>query len=357
MKKTVQNQKSKTSQPLTKIKRRINSGFYGILTGILFILIGILWNKVVEILIEIQGFGLGEIVNQLPKVGIAVIVFGIVWIVINLVKLFLGQLVYQEKVPKKKDTAVDLQQISQEVSQFEKKHIKGIVFDLDGTLLDTIEDLADAGNQALVNYQLPTQTVEVFRQSVGNGVFNLMRKVAPSDLSDEEITLLYQEMNKQYGLVYANKTKAYEGVYEMISDLNRRGYLLAVVSNKKDEFTKALVKMHFPDIPFVDVVGETTDMPRKPNPQVMEYIAGLMMLDKSELVMVGDSEVDVETAVNSGCLSISVDWGFRPVSVLKETWTDYIVSMPSELVLIMDEVNRRDEFDIYSKNQKEKENQ
>lgn len=329
-----------------KVKKRLNKGVYGVLTGILFVVIGIIWLFPIQLLIDIQGFGLGSIVNVLPYVGYLCIIFGIFWFVINALKLSRGQLTVVDKTPKKN---VDVSAVVNETSSFEKKHIKGIVFDLDGTLLDTLEDLADAGNTVLKNHQFPVKSLVDYKNGLGNGLKRLMESLVPTGLSNEEIGAITLEMIDVYEQNYNHKTQSYPGVLGMLNDLNRRGYLLAVVSNKKDKFAKALIKEHFPEIPFVEVIGEHPDIPKKPDPTSLQYIASLMMLDPSELVMIGDSEVDVSTANNVGCLSISVDWGFRSIDLLRKTNTDYIISYPSELVLMMDEINRKDEFEIKSK--------
>lgn len=329
----------------TKIKRRLNPAVYSMLTGVIFIVVGYMWLKVVDILIDIDGFGLGDIIHILPYAGYATIALGAILIFVNLIRMVISKPVVKEQVSiqtKKKN--VDPRLIH-ETSKFEKKYIKGLVFDLDGTLLNTIEDLADAGNSVLNQMGFKTASLDVYQAGLGNGLRNLMKSVLPPETSEDIIDLAHQEMLKTYNQNYMNKTKPYEGVEEMLEQLFKRGYLLSVVSNKKDEFTQALVKKHFPNVLFVDVIGERSDFPRKPDPALPRLISDKMMLPVTQLAMIGDSEVDIQTAHNANMFSFAVTWGYRNQEELQLLEPDVIIEIPSELVMQLDMINTKEIID------------
>lgn len=326
-----------TKTQTTKVKRRLNPAIYSMLTGGLFIGIGFLWIKVIDVLIDIDGFGLGDIIYSLPIAGYATIILGVVLIFISLILLVITKPVVKETVIVKKK-AQDLSQIK-EKSKFEKKYVKGLIFDLDGTLLDTIDDLVDSGNHVLATLGYPLQDKTLFRNSLGIGLRNLMKGVLPADVSEEEIDQAYEGMIATYNQNYMNKTKPFQGIHEMLQQLSKRGYLLAVVSNKKDEFTKNLVKQNFPDILFVDVLGEHADYPRKPDPHLARVISDKMMLPVNQIAVIGDSEIDIQWAKNSNMFSFAVTWGYRSEAILQNQFPNELVHSPQEVVMALDILN------------------
>lgn len=343
-----------STQQKTKVKRRLNPAVYSLLTGILFIVIGYMWLKVVDILIDIDGFGLGSIIHLLPYAGYATIGLGIVLIFINLIRMVISKPVVKETVTVKKKN-VDPNLI-QETSKFEKKLIRGLIFDLDGTLLNTLEDLATSGNTVLSALGYKTANLETYRLGLGRGLRNLMAAVLPPDSNDEQIDEAYKGMVDYYGQNYNVKTRPYEGIVDMLTQLNKRGYLMAVISNKKDEFTKELVKLHFPNIIFVDAIGDHPDTPRKPDPALVQLISSKMMLPTSSIAMIGDSEVDIQTAKNTSMISIAVGWGYRSIKELRRAKPDLIVLTPSELVMELDVINQKDVLEsqgVYEENELE----
>ena len=321
----------------TTTRKRLNPAVYSLLTGVVFIIIGFLWNQVVDILIDIEGFGLGDIIYLLPYAGYAVIGLGVLLIFVNIIRMVITKPVVKEVVPVKKKV-VNPEEIK-ETSKFEKKFVKGLIFDLDGTLLHTLDDLADAGNNVLATLGYPIQDAELFRISLGNGLRNLMKNVLPPEVSEEEVDKAYQGMVQMYAQNYMNKTKAYPGIQEMIEQLAKRGYLMAVVSNKKDEFTKELVKVNFPDVLFVDVIGDQVGVQRKPDPSLARVVSDKMMLPTNQIAMIGDSEVDIMWAKNANMYSFAVTWGYRTEEELKPVHPNVFVTSPQEVVMKLDMIN------------------
>ena len=202
----------------------------------------------------------------------------------------------------------------------------GILWDLDGTLLDTLEDLADAVNFALGEFGYPTRSVEEVRCFVGNGARRLIELSLPGREDDpdvDEALAYYQQYYKAHSRV---KTKPYPGVFEALTAI-RAKYPVAIVSNKPDAATKALCKEYFGD---VYARGESSDCPRKPAPDMLHRAMDAIGVDSC--IYVGDSEVDVLTAQNAGAKCLSVLWGFRDQELLKQAGGTNFCSEPSKLL-------------------------
>ena len=209
---------------------------------------------------------------------------------------------------------------------------KLIIFDLDGTLLDTIEDLANSVNQALKAFNFPVHPVEAYRFFVGNGVNKLLERALPEDKRNADfISMVKHEFIKHY-LVHAEEfTKPYPGIAELITRLAAEGYQLAVASNKVHDATVQLVKRYFPAVQFAAVFGQRDGFPAKPNPGILEEIISIAGVDKSEVLYVGDSGVDVATAINAKVTFTGVLWGFRPQKELEELGAVSFVESAEEL--------------------------
>ena len=210
--------------------------------------------------------------------------------------------------------------------------IKGMIFDLDGTTLNTLGDLHESFNKALKEYGLPLKTIDEIRMGVGSGMKVLVERCTPEDLSEETKTELGKRYWQIYSENYANTTAPYEGMKELMNELQNRGIALAVNSNKGDDIVKQLMMKCYPEISFVEVLGERAGVARKPDPQGPELIIEKMGLTKEEVVYVGDSDVDIKTAKNTGVRSIGCLWGFRDEKVLREAGADVLVSKPSEIL-------------------------
>ena len=208
---------------------------------------------------------------------------------------------------------------------------KCAIFDLDGTLLNTLEDLADAVNVALSHADCPTRTLEEVRNFVGNGVELLMRRATPDDGGNRDFSAVLTDFKTHYSKHCEDKTKPYEGVLEGLEKLQDGNVKCAIVSNKFDGAVKKLAQKYFGQCIQV-AVGESERIHKKPEPDMVFEVVKELHVDCSECVYIGDSDVDIQTAKNSGMDVISVDWGFRDSQFLKEHGAKNIVHSMDELV-------------------------
>lgn len=211
--------------------------------------------------------------------------------------------------------------------------IRAMIFDLDGTLLDTLEDLANACNYALKVCGFKTHDTYEYISFVGNGRYKLIERIVPKEYKNNEdiINKVLELFDQYYGEHMIDMTKPYEGIYKMLEELNKKDIKLAVVSNKPHEFAKDVVKKYFEDT-FEITYGQRLNHPIKPDPKTVFEVMELLKVDKSECIYVGDSDVDVHTAKNAGIKSVGVAWGFRGAGELREAGADYIIEKPIELV-------------------------
>lgn len=208
----------------------------------------------------------------------------------------------------------------------------GILFDLDGTLLDTLEDLKDAVNYTMGQFGCPERSLDEVRNFIGTGAANLIRKALPGKESDpplEEALAVYQAY---YAAHAQDRTGPYEGVLQALEQISIR-YPVAIVSNKPDGATKTLCAAHFPGI---FARGESTDCPRKPAPDML-YKA-MEQIGVDTCVYVGDSETDVQTARNTGVPCLSVLWGFRDKTCLQNAGATYFCEKPADLLNMLEAV-------------------
>ena len=209
-----------------------------------------------------------------------------------------------------------------------------VIFDLDGTLLDTLEDLADSDNYIMKQFGHPERTLKEVRCFVGNGIRKLIERSAPKDTPAEEIDRMLEAFKEYYGAHCADKTKPYEGIMDLLDKLQKQGVKLAVVSNKADYAVKALCEQYFPGC-FDEAVGERAGIARKPAPDTVNEVLKNLQVDKSQAVYIGDSEVDVQTARNAEMDCIAVEWGFRDKDVLEKAGAEIMVSTQAELLKYM----------------------
>ena len=205
------------------------------------------------------------------------------------------------------------------------------IFDLDGTLLSTLEDLKNSCNFALSSFGLPERMLEEVRQFVGNGVELLMKRAVPNDTDDELFTKVFKTFKEHYLIHNLDTTKPYDGVLEMLDELNRAGKNIAVVSNKFYEATVELCRHFFGDRVRV-AIGERADIRKKPAPDTVDEAFKLLGVSRENAVYIGDSDVDLATARNSNLPCISVLWGFRDKDFLIEHGGNTFVTEPSQIL-------------------------
>ena len=210
------------------------------------------------------------------------------------------------------------------------------IFDLDGTLLDTIGDLAEACNYMLGLRGLGSHTREEYTKMVGNGILNLVKRALPEDKRTEEyVAAARLDFLAYYTTNIDRYTHPYEGIYEVLRTLQSEGWSLAVASNKVDDGTQKLVRTIFPDTHFSAVYGNKEGFPLKPDAALLDLIMQECNATTATTVMIGDSGVDIQTAKNAGVRSIGCSWGFRPRTELEEFGADHIVDAPSEILQIL----------------------
>lgn len=207
------------------------------------------------------------------------------------------------------------------------------IFDLDGTLADTLCDLADAVNFGLIQLGYPTHPYESYKIFVGNGVKKLCERALPDDKKDDTDRLL-SIFTERYNKHFLDKTCLYDGIREALTTLSAKGVTLAVATNKPQEFAVRIVEKLLPEFKFAAVLGGCSERPKKPDPQIISDI--LALLPKQDKVfMIGDSNVDIFTAKNAGIASIGCLWGFRSREELAEAGADYIAENPHDIVKFM----------------------
>lgn len=210
---------------------------------------------------------------------------------------------------------------------------KLIVFDLDGTLLNTIADLGNACNYALRKGGHAEHPLTAYNYMVGNGVRRLMERAAP-DATPETIDSLLEDFRVYYDEHCTDRTEPYPGMPELLETLVSKGIKVAVASNKYQVAVDRIINHYFPHIEFASVRGERPDCPKKPDPSIVFAALNESPTPKADVMMVGDSAVDIETARRACIESVGVTWGFRPVSELRGAYADHIVSDPSEILAL-----------------------
>lgn len=208
---------------------------------------------------------------------------------------------------------------------------KLVIFDLDGTLVNSLEDLANACNQALSHYGFPVHELDKFRYFVGDGVPMLIRRALPeAHRDDETIALVKKRFDEIYGRTYNVCTRPYDGITETLDRLEADGIMTAVASNKPDEFTQLIVSELFENR-FSYISGKKDSFQKKPDPGIVFHIMEKLGVTAAETLFAGDSSVDMQTAANAGCESIGCTWGFRTTEELKANGACYIADTPMDI--------------------------
>jgi len=209
---------------------------------------------------------------------------------------------------------------------------KAVLFDMDGTLLDTLQDIALSGNRMLSSMDLPTHPLDAYRYFVGAGALNLVTMALPEEKKDEKTI---QEGLKRllafYDQTWMENTRPYPGIPDMLNFLQEKGYRLAILSNKPDSFTKKCAARYLSAWNFEEVWGKRDGFKPKPSPESALKIAGLMNLDPSAYFYLGDTRIDMETAVSTGMYPAGVTWGFRPSGELLAAGAKVLLQHPMDI--------------------------
>ncbi|MBQ0028797.1 MAG: HAD-IA family hydrolase [Lachnospiraceae bacterium] len=212
---------------------------------------------------------------------------------------------------------------------------KAVIFDMDGTILDTLEDLTDSVNHTMEVMGMPKHTLEEVRSYVGNGLHKTIERAVPVGCTGEDIEKAYIIMVEYYRNHCNIKTRPYDGICELIRDIRKKGIKTAVISNKNDKAVKALCDELFEDC-FDFSLGDTKGIPLKPDRAMVDITMEALSVKSDEAIYIGDSEVDIMTAHNSDMKCISVTWGFRDKVLLLEKGADILVDNIAEILEILE---------------------
>jgi len=213
---------------------------------------------------------------------------------------------------------------------------KVILFDLDGTLLDTLEDLGNSVNRVLAEKKFPTHDLDLYRYFVGDGALMLITRALPKQMrNNDTIQACVDEFKKDYSQNWKVKTRLYDGISEMLDEVVSRNLKLAVLSNKPHKFTKQSVNKFLSNWRFEIVFGQRDAVPRKPSPEGALVIAEHLNTKPENILYLGDSDVDMQTAVAAGMFPVGVLWGFRSAKELKDAGAKALLERPSEVLSLL----------------------
>lgn len=206
-----------------------------------------------------------------------------------------------------------------------------LIFDLDGTLVDSLSGIAASLNRALTAQGLPSHSAAAVRSFVGDGLRMLVQRAAPPDAAPALIDSLVSHFKKDYEMSWAKGTMAYAGIHQMLDELQKSGFQMAVLSNKTHDFTLAITRAVFPSIHFATVLGQRDGIPHKPHPAGALQIAATLGAAPENCVMIGDSTIDMQTAANAEMKAIAVAWGYHDRQRLLDAGATNLIEHPSEL--------------------------
>jgi len=210
---------------------------------------------------------------------------------------------------------------------------RAVVFDFDGTLLDTLQDLAESVNSVLNRSGFPEHSLEAYRRFVGDGIEELARRVLPEGHRDEAtVTKILADVRQEYRQRWPNHTQPYEGIPELLDTLTARRVKMAIVTNKPDDSTRTMAARLLPRWQFDVIVGATSELPRKPDPRGALEAARCLRLSPGAILYVGDSDIDMKTANAAGMYAVGVLWGFRTADELMKNGAKVLIRKPLELL-------------------------
>ncbi len=214
--------------------------------------------------------------------------------------------------------------------------IQAVIFDLDGTLLDTLDDLSDSVNHILKKYHYPQRTKEEIRSFIGNGIKKLIERTLPYHLDEKEFEVIFNDYQNYYQIHCLDKTTPYPHIFDLLKKLKDKNIKTAIISNKSDDKVQVLKKAFFPDL--IDLALGTIDFTKtKPNPESTLKIIHDLHVPLSSCLFVGDSDVDIKTAHNAGIPCVSVSWGFKDKESLLKNGAQFIIDTPLELLEVIKE--------------------
>ena len=216
------------------------------------------------------------------------------------------------------------------------QQLKLVIFDLDGTLLNTLSDLAFSANHVLEKSGFPVHPIEVYKYFIGNGLDIFIERILPENQKTAQNLALFRDsFLSHYNAHIADFTEPYKGIPGLLKALSSKGLKLAVASNKHQQATEKLIRTLLPGISFIAVLGQREGIPAKPNPAIVQEILTIADLSPEEAVYIGDSDVDMLTASNSDVCSIGVTWGYRPREELEAAGAHFIARSPDEILEII----------------------
>jgi phosphoglycolate phosphatase len=212
-----------------------------------------------------------------------------------------------------------------------------VLFDLDGTLLDTLADIAHSANRVLSELGFPKHDIDAYRQFVGEGLIVLFQKALPSEINADEVMARCAEgFREAYGREWNVRTRPYDGIRELLDALAARPIEMAVLSNKPDAFTKRCVCEYLPEYEFRSVLGQRDSVPRKPDPAGAIEIVDEMGIPAEQFLYLGDTAIDMKTATAAGMYAVGALWGFRSLEELQRGGAQAVISRPADLLELLD---------------------
>ena len=218
--------------------------------------------------------------------------------------------------------------------------IKLVAFDLDGTLVNSLEDLADSANRAFKDLGFSEHDVNEYRYFVGSGVDILFKRALPEGKNGKEMIQKARSLFEEYyNQSYCNKTRPYESVKELLEELKDHHYKIAVLSNKPDHFARHILETLFSETEFDFILGASDRLPKKPEPDGLLQCLNELRIQAEDCIYCGDSDVDILFAHNAGIQAVGAAWGFRGIDELDEAGADYVINYPTDLLTILDILN------------------
>lgn len=212
---------------------------------------------------------------------------------------------------------------------------KALIFDLDGTLIDSLEDIAICANMVLQQFGLPTHAIKDYKRFVGAGAQVLMENCTPKNSSEELVQKTIKEFKVIYDQNMKNNTFPYEGIDELLEQLTKDNYKIGVLSNKPHKFTLQYIEKLFKNYNMIEVHGQKDNIPRKPNPIAAINIAKSFDIACEDIYFIGDTDIDMQTAKNAGMIAVGVKWGFRTVKELEDNGANFIVNKPLDILKLL----------------------